>query len=431
MKRVMRAGPVFIFVLLLAGCVRHRWLEVEPGEYTQILGTDEASRAAARHIQSLSVDRDAETAAITLDDGSKIRLTLAARERPEWHEGCPTNLLVHHMEVLDVEESTLSVGSMTFHEPILVRNCPRDPQELVLREVGSIDGAGTAHADSGLVFRQGGSSAAGDSPPSLPHSEKGYELYSWKEQEGDVWHYTLVTGTNRQKTAEELTAEEDVLTEHGWTKLTVAGIEALLQLLGRLPAGDQIFWHGALAAPAGAESGQFRLPEKSVVDTVKARCQELGLELIVVADELEAILALPESVAPGEPVTLTFTLVNHANYPLYLLTWYTPLEGIAGEIFQVERNGQPLPYRGILAMRGDPGPKNYVLLPPGGSARAAVDLAQAYDFSEAGTYTVTFLSPRISDVARSEAEMAQSVDELAPVTIVSNRVSVIVVNGER
>jgi hypothetical protein len=82
-------------------------------------------------------------------------------------------------------------------------------------------------------------------------------------------------------------------------------------------------------------------------------------------------------------------------------------------------------------MRGDPGPENYVLLPAGGAETATVDLAQAYDFSEQGTYTIAFLSPRISHVARSEADMAQTVDELGPVTIVSNTVSISVVAGER
>ena len=37
----------------------------------------------------------------------------------------------------------------------------------------------------------------------LPHSMKGYELYSWYEESEDQWFYTLVTGTNRLKTIEE------------------------------------------------------------------------------------------------------------------------------------------------------------------------------------------------------------------------------------
>lgn len=435
MKRLVGAAPALLLALLLVGCVRHRWLEVEPGEYTQVHGTDEASRAVARHIRGLSVDRDAETVTFTLDDGSKIPLTFTARERPEWPGGCPTNIILHHMEVLEVEESNLSIASMTFQEPILVRSCPSEPREIVLREERSAGGTGSACRDSCLVFGQAGSSdptleQEGAPPSSLPHSEKGYELYSWTEREGGPWHYTLVTGTNRQKTSEELTTGEDMLTEDGWVKLSVTGTAALLQLLERLPAGEQVFWHSAVPAPAGAEGGQFRLPGQAAVTAVEARCRELELQLTVVTDELQAVLAIPEAVSSGKVVTLTFTLINHANYPLYVLKWYTPLEGIAGEIFHVTRDGRPLPYEGILAMRGDPSPENYVLLQPGESETATVDLAQAYDFSEAGAYTVTFLSPRISHVARSEAEMARTVDDLGPVTIVSNSVRVTVSTGE-
>jgi len=39
-----------------------------------------------------------------------------------------------------------------------------------------------------------------------------------------------------------------------------------------------------------------------------------------------------------------------------------------------------------------------------------VDTARAYDFSQWGTYTATFLTPRIARVARAEAEMAQTLD---------------------
>ncbi len=302
MKRILRAAPVLILILFLAGCVKHRWLVVEPGEYTRVRGTDEASRAVAGHIRSLSVDREATTATITLHDGSTIPLTLAPRERSAWPEGCPTNIVIHHMEVLDVEESNLSIASRTFQEPVLVRNCPSVPREIILREEGPVGGTGSACPDSCLVFNQVGS-FAGDIPPSsLPHSGKGYELYSWQEPEGGSWHYTLVTGTDRQKTAEELTAQEDKLTENGWVKLTVTGTEALLELLGRLPAGEQVFWHGALAAPTGVEA-VFRLPGETDVTLVEARCRTLGLELIVIADELEAILALPETIAAGDAVS--------------------------------------------------------------------------------------------------------------------------------
>jgi hypothetical protein len=44
----------------------------------------------------------------------------------------------------------------------------------------------------------------------LPHSMKGYELYSWS-QDGE-WHFTLITGTNRNKTLEEIISPSNTVT---------------------------------------------------------------------------------------------------------------------------------------------------------------------------------------------------------------------------
>jgi peptidyl-Lys metalloendopeptidase len=133
---------------------------------------------------------------------------------------------------------------------------------------------------------------------------------------------------------------------------------------------------------------------------------------------------MPSRLPSGEMVNLKFTLTNNSEVDLYVLKWYTPLEGIAGEIFSVERDGQFIRYEGILAMRGDPTPEAYLLLEAGRSASAEVDLATAYDLSPAGEYTIAFLSPKISHVARAKSEMARTVDELGPVEISSNRVTV-------
>ena len=137
--------------------------------------------------------------------------------------------------------------------------------------------------------------------------------------------------------------------------------------------------------------------------------------------ELEATIEVPATLSSGEAVNLRFTLANNTDTSLYVLKWYTPLEGIAGEIFRVERDGQTIPYQGMLAKRAAPSPADYVLLEPGESVSAEVDLARAYDFSSAGEYTIEFVSPSISHVARTEAEMAKTVDDLGPVQIPSNR----------
>jgi hypothetical protein len=103
---------------------------------------------------------------------------------------------------------------------------------------------------------------------------KGYELYSW--QADDQWYFTLVTGTNRQKTIEEITTGEDVLNAGGWTRLSVQGLDALKAMLGRLPAGEEVFWAGELAPGSG-----IVLPPQDMIEAVKEFCLDKGLLLSV------------------------------------------------------------------------------------------------------------------------------------------------------
>lgn len=141
---------------------------------------------------------------------------------------------------------------------------------------------------------------------------------------------------------------------------------------------------------------------------------------------LEATLTVKHVVQPesGEAVKLNFRLVNRSERPLYILKWYTPLEGMAGDIFEVTRDGQAVPYLGILATRGNPTPESYIYLEPGESVSTDINLETGYDFSQPGLYTIKFRSPRISHIAGSEAEMATTVDELGPIEIPSNEVNI-------
>jgi hypothetical protein len=140
--------------------------------------------------------------------------------------------------------------------------------------------------------------------------------------------------------------------------------------------------------------------------------------------DLEAVLRVPAALPNGRSVELAFTLFNRSETALYVLKWFTPLEGLGGDIFRVERDGQVVPYEGPLASRAAPTPEAHVLLGGGESVSAEVDLATAYDFSNAGEYTIEFLSPSISHVARTEAEMAKNLDDLGPVQMSSNKVAV-------
>jgi hypothetical protein len=140
---------------------------------------------------------------------------------------------------------------------------------------------------------------------------------------------------------------------------------------------------------------------------------------------LSATLEMPSVLTNGEAVVLEFTLVNNSEAGLYVLTYFTPLEGrLMGEIFCVRRDGRPIPYKGPEAERADPTPDAYVFLDGGASVSATVDLEVGYDFSKAGEYCIGFNSPRMSHVVRTEDEMATSIDDLGPVAMPSNQVSV-------
>jgi hypothetical protein len=140
---------------------------------------------------------------------------------------------------------------------------------------------------------------------------------------------------------------------------------------------------------------------------------------------LSAYLELPERLQIGDPINLKFTLTNNSETAYYVLNWYTPLEGFAGRIIRVTCNGQVIPYEGIEASRGAPLPEDYVYLEPGGSTSTIVDPGTVYDFSKAGTYRIAFISPRISHIAYTEDEMAKSVDDLVPVEMPSNTVTLV------
>ncbi|MFN2242169.1 MAG: hypothetical protein ACK2U2_07775 [Anaerolineae bacterium] len=121
---------------------------------------------------------------------------------------------------------------------------------------------------------------AWDSP--LPHSAKGYELYSWPIQDGQQWQYVLITGTNRLKTYEEIVPAENLTSESGWVRISATGTEELESLLGQLPPGESVTWIGGdWLEQTGSLRGTIRLPDQDVIDEIERHCRQLGVELSV------------------------------------------------------------------------------------------------------------------------------------------------------
>ena len=114
----------------------------------------------------------------------------------------------------------------------------------------------------------------------LPRSFKGYELYSW-EEEGQ-WHFTLITGTNRIKTIEEVTSKEDSISETGWVRIQVVGADAIKDVLSRLPEGESVFWCDELHIGQSTDT-DLQLPSEEIADAIQEYANQCGLDFVITA----------------------------------------------------------------------------------------------------------------------------------------------------
>lgn len=100
---------------------------------------------------------------------------------------------------------------------------------------------------------------------------KGYELYSWKVK--GRWHYAVLTGTNRDKSYDEITAKASER----------IGIAALTGALKRLPRGETLVWrsaaHAGVIKPQSPGSPVLELPSRHRIERIRAICEKLGLRL--------------------------------------------------------------------------------------------------------------------------------------------------------
>lgn len=144
-----------------------------------------------------------------------------------------------------------------------------------------------------------------------------------------------------------------------------------------------------------------------------ASCMQSASKPTSKAPQLECSLASIGEPKAGGPVEVGFTLKNRSDQTVYVLQWYTPLEGLLGDVLLVELDGAPLPYQGPLAKRANPGKDSYLELAGGGSLDSKVDLQSAYELKTPGRYTVRF-ERGISDLVTDPAELPRPMDAHQP-----------------
>jgi hypothetical protein len=114
----------------------------------------------------------------------------------------------------------------------------------------------------------------------LPHSMKGYELYSWS-QDGE-WHFTLITGTNRNKTLEEIISPSNNVTADEWVQIHVVGVEAIKGVISRIPQGEWVSWLDRLREPMTTSGVTFALPDAATVAAIEEYAQQCGLNFTAI-----------------------------------------------------------------------------------------------------------------------------------------------------
>jgi len=120
------------------------------------------------------------------------------------------------------------------------------------------------------LLLSGGSSGVGCISSALPPEGsrtekpafKGVELYTWKSSQGD-FRYSLLWGTNRNKTPEEITRPECATGELG-----------MLSLLGRLAVGEHVLWF-----KTGDECPACLFPSAEAIARIRQRAKEAGIFL--------------------------------------------------------------------------------------------------------------------------------------------------------
>jgi len=137
---------------------------------------------------------------------------------------------------------------------------------------------------------------------------------------------------------------------------------------------------------------------------------------------LRCELSMPKSLQSAQPAQLVFTLINAGSDDVQVLNWQTPFEGVKAPMFDIARDGTEVEYRGRMLKRGAPRKEDYFVLKRGERKQAQIDLADGWDTSAPGDYTMTYAA-ELFDVIAGSASAPRSLDEFNPVPLECNSVS--------
>jgi len=105
-----------------------------------------------------------------------------------------------------------------------------------------------------------------------------------------------------------------------------------------------------------------------------------------------AVTITPERAALGkrDEVMVNVTLTNTGTAPERILKARTPFGPAEFPLFEITRDGQPVRYLGREVKRRVPVEADYLVLAPGESRSARVELSHSYDMAATGAYAVRY-----------------------------------------
>ncbi len=108
-------------------------------------------------------------------------------------------------------------------------------------------------------------------------------------------------------------------------------------------------------------------------------------------------------------LTVRFTVRNTSASPINVLSRDLPQAHETAAVLAVTRDGAPVPYRGRLVKTAAPTAADYTRIPAGGSYAVTLNLADDYDLSRPGTFTVALASTRMRAATGAPAALPDTI----------------------
>lgn len=94
--------------------------------------------------------------------------------------------------------------------------------------------------------------------------------------------------------------------------------------------------------------------------------------------------------ATDQGVVVLLSLTNITDEDVFVISYETALNRLERDLFRIEREGEVIPYLGVMVMRAGPTAESWIRIAPGATVSAKVNLAEGYDLSRDGEYSIEY-----------------------------------------